>query len=88
MSPQDRYQICGKVSGLIATASTKAEAFHVGAKHALSVDSDGWDRGAKDYPIEVFDCLAHIGAPELWRYDDDAQSWQVVTIRKEKNQGE
>ena len=85
MSPQDRYQICGKVSGLIATASTKAEAFRLATKY---IPDSRWDVNWDDMPIEIFDCFAHVGTPELWRYDTDAQSWQVVTIRKEKNQGE
>ena len=83
MSPQDRYQICGSVSGLIATASTKAEAFRLATKY---IPDSRWDVNWDDMPIEIFDCFAHVGTPELWRYDTDAQSWQVVTIRKEKNQ--
>lgn len=82
MSPNDRYQVCGGVSGLIETTSTKAEAFRIAKKHALSVDSEGWDIGAHDSPIEVFDCFAHVGQPELWRYDDDSDSWKVVAVRK------
>ena len=74
MSPQDRYQVCGRVSGLIETASTKAEAFRMGAKHATADHSD--------CPIEVFDCFAHVGKPELWRYDDDSNTWKVVAVRK------
>ena len=81
MSPNDRYQVCGQVSGLICTASTKAEAFRMGAKHATAEDKDGFDIGAHDYPIEVFDCFAHVGQPELWRYDDDSNTWKVIRIR-------
>ena len=71
MSPNDRYQICGNISGLICTASTRAEAFRIGAKHAQH-----------DHPIEVFDCFAHVGKPELWRYDDDSKVWRTVALRE------
>ena len=81
MSPNDRYQVCGMIAGLICTASTKAEAFRLGEKAAFAEDDDGWDRGANDCPIEVFDCFAHIGKPELWRYDDDSNTWNVVVVR-------
>ena len=70
MSPQDRYQVCGSVSGLIETVGTKAEAFRIGEKVRLD-----------DRPVEVFDCFAHHGKPECWRYDDDSHSWRVVAIR-------
>ena len=84
MNPNDRYQICGNVSGLICTVPTRAEAFKVGTKHATSEDGEGFDIGAHDCPIEVFDCLARIGQPELWRYDDDSQTWRVIAIRKDE----
>lgn len=112
MSPQDRYQICGSVSGLIETASTKAEAFRIAEEYILRLESKlfmeyagritneefpkkpmmfrRWKierqrAGLKlthDCPIEVFDCFAHIGKPECWRYDDDGDSWEVVAIRE------
>ena len=81
MSPNDRYQICSNISGLICTASTRTEAFRIGAKHARTFAADGWDIGAHDYPIEVFDCFAHVGKPELWRYDDDSKVWSTVALR-------
>ena len=77
MSPNDRYQICGNISGLICTASTRTEAFRIGAKHAQKVDI-----GAHDHHIEVFDCFAHVGKPELWRYDDDSKVWSTVALRE------
>ena len=83
MNPQDRYQIVGQISGLIETAGTKAVAFRLAEKAAFAEEQDGFDIGAHDCPIEVFDCFAHIGKPECWRYDDDSDVWAVVKVRKE-----
>jgi len=81
MSPNDRFQVCGQISGLICTSATKTGAMLSGEKAAFAEDSDGWARGGYDCPIEVFDCMAHIGKPELWRYDDDNGNWKVVRVR-------
>ena len=85
MSPQDRYQICGSVSGLIATASTKAEAFRLATKY---IPDSRWDVNWDDMPIEIFDCFAHVGMPELWRYDSYSNTWIVAAIRRYKQHGE
>ena len=71
MSPNDRFQVCGQISGLICTSATKTGAMLSGEKAAFG----------DDCPIEVFDCMAHIGKPELWRYDDDNGNWKVVRVR-------
>ena len=65
MSPSDRFQVCGTVSGLLETVSTKAEAFRLGAEQSRT----------ESETIEVFDCFAHPGRPECWRYDRDSDHW-------------